>query len=143
MWNFIQIQAEMQLKLQKEKKKQDKVVYDSEERAFWRSRRPGASNCLEQHVMKQERKIRKNTVDMVKQTINRLKLSIKTKPWLKALKASDTMVTWCEQFQDYDPFITTSQPSNPWISDDVTLWTINADSYVFFYFLLYNILFLK
>uniref|UniRef100_A0A0K0FY43 G protein signaling regulator EAT-16 (projected from Caenorhabditis elegans ortholog eat-16) n=1 Tax=Strongyloides venezuelensis TaxID=75913 RepID=A0A0K0FY43_STRVS len=128
MWNFIQIQAEMQLKLQKEKKKQDKVVYDSEERAFWRSRRPGVSNCLEQHVMKQERKIRKNTIEFVKQTIERFKFSIKTKPWLKALKASETMVTWCEQFQDYDPFITTSQPSNPWISDDITLWAINADS---------------
>lgn len=70
----------MQLKQQKEKKKADKVcpfslflfgegqgrrtraekcdcfqfkvVYDSEERAFWRMRRPGHSNCLEQPVQK-------------------------------------------------------------------------------------------
>lgn len=33
-----------------EKKKSDKVVYDSEERAFWRIRRPGQANCLEQHI---------------------------------------------------------------------------------------------
>lgn len=33
-----------------EKKKSDKVVYDSEERAFWRTRRPGQANCLEQHI---------------------------------------------------------------------------------------------
>lgn len=75
MWGFITQQAEMQLKQQKEKKKADKVcfifgvfarfleaptihrfqfkvVYDSEERAFWRMRRPGHSNCLEQPVQK-------------------------------------------------------------------------------------------
>uniref|UniRef100_A0AC35TPS6 RGS domain-containing protein n=1 Tax=Rhabditophanes sp. KR3021 TaxID=114890 RepID=A0AC35TPS6_9BILA len=128
MWGFIQIQAEMQLKLQKEKKKQDKVVFDSEERAFWRSRKPGQPNCLEEPINKLEKKLRKNTVSGARQKIERLKLSIKTKPWLKALKASDTMVTWCEQFQEYDPFIAQSQPSNPWISDDITLWSINTDS---------------
>jgi hypothetical protein len=41
MWGFITTQAEMQLKAQKERKKADKVVFDSEERAFWRLRRPG------------------------------------------------------------------------------------------------------
>lgn len=41
MWGFITTQAELQLKSQKERKKVDKVVFDSEERAFWRLRRPG------------------------------------------------------------------------------------------------------
>jgi hypothetical protein len=41
MWSFITTQAELQLKAQKEKKKADKVVFDSEERAFWRLRQPG------------------------------------------------------------------------------------------------------
>ena len=40
MWDFITVQAEMQLKLHKEKKKSDKVVLDSQERAFWRMQRP-------------------------------------------------------------------------------------------------------
>lgn len=40
MWDFITVQAEMQLKLHKEKKKSDKVVLDSQERAFWRIQRP-------------------------------------------------------------------------------------------------------
>ncbi|PIO66145.1 regulator of G protein signaling domain protein [Teladorsagia circumcincta] len=52
MWGFITQQAEMQLKHQKEKKKADKVVYDSEERAFWRLRRPSHPDFLEQHVQK-------------------------------------------------------------------------------------------
>lgn len=41
------------------------------------------------------------------------------------------MITWCEQFQDYDPFLSPSQPSNPWISDDTALWSLNADKLIF------------
>jgi regulator of G-protein signaling len=41
MLGFITTQAELQLKAQKERKKAEKVVFDSEERAFWRLRRPG------------------------------------------------------------------------------------------------------
>ncbi|KAI1731646.1 regulator of G protein signaling domain-containing protein [Ditylenchus destructor] len=127
-WGFITTQAEMQLKMQKERKKVDKVVFDSEERAFWRQRRPGQSNALEEPYQKLERKLRKTTLQGWRQEVDRLRFSIKTKPWLKAMKASETMVTWCEQFQDYDPFLASSQPSNPWISDDLMLWTLNTDS---------------
>ncbi|EFO21182.1 hypothetical protein LOAG_07306 [Loa loa] len=128
MWDFITVQAEMQLKIQKEKKKSDKVVYDSEERAFWRTRRPGQANCLEQHIQKKEKKLRKRTAAVYRTEVERLRFTLKTKPWLKAMKASETMVSWCEQFHDYDPFITTPQPSNPWISDDTNLWVLNTDS---------------
>jgi len=41
MWTFISAQAELQLKALKERKKAEKVVFDTEERAFWRTRRPG------------------------------------------------------------------------------------------------------
>ncbi|PAV85653.1 hypothetical protein WR25_08259 [Diploscapter pachys] len=128
MWQFITQQAEMQLKYQKEKKKQDKVVFDSEERAFWRLRKPGVQNALEQHVQKTERKIRKANTKDYRSLVDRLKFSLKTKPWLKALKASDTMVSWVEQRSDYDPFLTQPHPSNPWLTDDTTLWTLNTDT---------------
>lgn len=90
MWGFITVQAEMQLKIQKERKKSEKVVFDSEERAFWRLRRPGTSSYLEEPVQKSERKLRKCTAGIYRQEIDRLKLSLKTKPWLKAVKASET-----------------------------------------------------
>ncbi|MCP9257874.1 Rgs6 [Dirofilaria immitis] len=138
MWDFITVQAEIQLKIQKEKKKSDKVVYDSEERAFWRTRRPGQANCLEQHIQhcifethtipEERKKLRKRTAAVYQRELERLKFTLKTKPWLKAMKASETMVSWCEQFHDYDPFISTPQPSNPWISDDTNLWVLNTDS---------------
>ena len=28
----------------------------------------------------------------------------------------------CEQYAEYDAFIWAPDPSNPWVSDDVTLW---------------------
>lgn len=90
MWGFITVQAEMQLKIQKERKKSEKVVFDSEERAFWRLRRPGTTNCLEEPIQKTERKLKKCTAGIYRQEIERLKLSLKTKPWLKAVKASET-----------------------------------------------------
>ncbi len=91
-WGFIGIQAEMQLKIQKEKKKGERVVFDSQERAFWRSRRPGQANCLEQHVCKLEKKLRRATAANHRQTLQRLQFAMKTKPWLKASKASETCV---------------------------------------------------
>ncbi|WKX91582.1 hypothetical protein Q1695_009982 [Nippostrongylus brasiliensis] len=100
MWGFITQQAEMQLKQQKEKKKADKV----------------------------DRRLRKATAQGYRNLVDRLKFSLKTKPWLKALKASDTMVQWVDQRVDYDPFLTAPQPSNPWITDDTNLWTLNTDT---------------
>lgn len=90
MWVFITTQAEMQLKMQKERKKVDKVVFDSEERSFWRQRAPGQLNYLEDPVQKISKKVRKKAIAGYRQEIERLRLALKTKPWLKALKASDT-----------------------------------------------------
>jgi regulator of G-protein signaling len=42
------------------------------------------------------------------------------------------MTNWSEQFHEYDPFLSQSQPSNPWISDDTSLWALNADKFFTF-----------
>ena len=48
-WEFIVMQAEEQVRLAKDRKKGDKIVTDSQERAYWRAYRPppGCLNCLE------------------------------------------------------------------------------------------------
>lgn len=48
-WDFITMQAEEQVRLAKERKKGDKIVSDSQERAYWRVYRPppGYSSSLE------------------------------------------------------------------------------------------------
>jgi regulator of G-protein signaling len=39
-WDFIRIQAESQLRTLKERKKADKTIIDSQEKAFWNIVRP-------------------------------------------------------------------------------------------------------
>ncbi|KRY29910.1 regulator of G-protein signaling 9 [Trichinella spiralis] len=119
MWDFVQSQAEMQLKLFKEKKKSEKVVFDSQEKAYWRIHRPPVevrfsllACCLLLCVQ-----------------IERLKQILKTKPWLKSPKSLETLVSWCDQFSNYDPMLTPPRdPGNPWIVDDPTLWQLNANN---------------
>lgn len=41
-----------------------------------------------------------------------------------ALLPSCSLIAYTEQYVEYDPMITPAEPSNPWISDDVTLWDI-------------------
>ncbi|KRX57848.1 Regulator of G-protein signaling 7, partial [Trichinella sp. T9] len=150
MWDFVQSQAEMQLKLFKEKKKSEKVVFDSQEKAYWRIHRPppGTVCCIEESYGKLEKRIKKKcikdyqrdvrnysvdcfqflkTVQCVQ--IERLKQILKTKPWLKSPKSLETLVSWCDQFSNYDPMLTPPRdPGNPWIVDDPTLWQLNANN---------------
>lgn len=55
----------MQLKLHKEKRKSDKAVLDSQERAYWRTFRPppGSTSILEQHWKPQVKSRRKSSRD--------------------------------------------------------------------------------
>lgn len=40
------------------------------------------------------------------------------------LLPSCSLIAYTEQYVEYDPLITPAEPSNPWISDDITLWDI-------------------
>lgn len=40
------------------------------------------------------------------------------------------IVKYCEQFCSNDPIISGCLPSNPWVSDDVDFWELNAKLYV-------------
>ncbi|KHJ47332.1 regulator of G protein signaling domain protein [Trichuris suis] len=131
MWDFIQSQAEMQLKMFKEKKKADKVVFDSQEKAYWRIHRPppGTASCIEERYGKQEKKVKKKGSKDYQREIERLKQILKVKPWLKSAKSLETLVSWCGQFANYDPMLTPPRdPANPWVVDDPTLWQLNANN---------------
>ncbi|KAJ3610594.1 hypothetical protein NHX12_022686, partial [Muraenolepis orangiensis] len=41
---------------------------------------------------------------------------------LKMSKVAESLLGYTEQYIEYDPFLTPSDPSNPWISDDNTIW---------------------
>ncbi|OWF49799.1 regulator of G-protein signaling 11-like isoform X2 [Mizuhopecten yessoensis] len=131
--DFIKSQAEEQVKELKKKQRQDKMLGDQQERAFWRIHRPPKSqvNCLEEgpkrniHPNQMVARKKKNK-DWYRQEIAFLKKSM-DRPRMKFSKAFECYCTRWTQYHEYDPFIEPSaaQPSNPWITDDPTLWELN------------------
>jgi len=133
-WDFITMQAEEQVKLAKERKKGDKIVTDSQERAYWRVYRPppGFTNCLEVAPVPDKtnmaNRVRKKTVAEIKDE-NKLLTSAVGRTRQKVSQACEGLLTVCETYFEYDPLLVPTQPSNPWVSDDISLWILN-DSYV-------------
>ncbi|KAG8123538.1 hypothetical protein E2320_018916, partial [Naja naja] len=41
---------------------------------------------------------------------------------LKMSKVAESLLTYTEQYVEYDPFLQPPDPSNPWLSDDATFW---------------------
>uniref|UniRef100_A0A8C1F2H4 Regulator of G protein signaling 7b n=1 Tax=Cyprinus carpio carpio TaxID=630221 RepID=A0A8C1F2H4_CYPCA len=122
-WEFIFMQAEAQAKVDKKRDKIERKILDSQERAFWDVHRPvpGCVNTTEADIkkssrMKQPHKTRKIQHCQEQLDRHRLKMS----------KVAESLLSFAEQYLEYDPFFTTPEPSNPWISDDVTSWELEA-----------------
>lgn len=45
---------------------------------------------------------------------------------MKVSKVADSLMSYTEQFMEYDPFVSATEPSNPWISDDSSFWDLEA-----------------
>lgn len=37
-----------------------------------------------------------------------------------------SLISYTEQYIEYDPFLTAPEPCNPWTSDDTTFWDLEA-----------------
>lgn len=129
-WEFITMQAEEQVRLSKDRKKGEKIVTDSQERAFWRVHRPppGCVSVMEQIPIKiggsfSTKKKRssedlRREVELLRNCIGRTRV--------KTSVALDGLVSFGETYHEYDPLLTGAQPSNPWVTDDPTFWTYNC-----------------
>ncbi|XP_050533395.1 regulator of G-protein signaling 11 isoform X2 [Daktulosphaira vitifoliae] len=129
-WEFITMQSEEQVRLSKDRKKGEKIVTDSQERAFWRVHRPppGCVSVLEQIPIKiggsfSTKKKRssedlRREVELLRNCIGRTRV--------KTSVALDGLVSFSETYHEYDPLLTAAQPSNPWVTDDPTFWTFNC-----------------
>lgn len=126
-WELINMQAEEQLRILQNSKKNEKAIIDSQERAFWRVHKPppGIQTPLEPCPVPSRAKPRKKTTDDWEREIVMLKNSI-TRTRMKVSVACETLVQYYETYADYDAFMETPQPSNPWISDDITFWQYDA-----------------
>ncbi|XP_055680588.1 uncharacterized protein LOC129788488 isoform X2 [Lutzomyia longipalpis] len=128
-WDIIKMQAEEQVKLAKERKKGDKIVGDSQERAYWRVHRPppGQFTPLEPcPVPSRDRqgRPRRRSADDWQREVDFLSASL-GRTRMKMSQACESLVQYHEIFAEYDPLMQPALPSNPWVSEDITFWQLN------------------
>uniref|UniRef100_A0AAV2JBS9 Regulator of G-protein signaling 6 n=1 Tax=Knipowitschia caucasica TaxID=637954 RepID=A0AAV2JBS9_KNICA len=156
-WEFIFMQAEAQVKIDRKKDKAERKILDSQERAFWDVHRPvpGCVNTTEMDIRKCRREknphrvkksvygvpddgqsqpspvhvssqpARKPTREDVQKEISFLNIQL-DRHCMKVSKVADSLMSYTEQFMEYDPLASVVEPSNPWISDDATFWDMDA-----------------
>ncbi|XP_055495540.1 regulator of G-protein signaling 7 isoform X1 [Leucoraja erinacea] len=155
-WEFIFMQAEAQAKVDKKRDKIERKILDSQERAFWDVHRPvpGCVNTTEVDIKKSSRmrnphKTRKSVYGLqndvrghspthtpapeAKQpTVEELHQQIKfwqmqlDRHRLKMSKVAESLIGYAEQYMEFDPFLINPEPSNPWTSDDISFWELEA-----------------
>ncbi|XP_006760786.1 PREDICTED: regulator of G-protein signaling 6 isoform X3 [Myotis davidii] len=153
-WEFIFMQAEAQVKIDRKKDKTERKILDSQERAFWDVHRPvpGCVNTTEMDIrkcrrLKNPQKVKKSVYGVTEESQSQSPVHIPSQPvrkttkedirkqitflnaqidrhCLKMSKVAESLIAYTEQYVEYDPMVTPAEPSNPWISDDVTLWDI-------------------
>uniref|UniRef100_A0A8C3B058 Regulator of G protein signaling 9b n=1 Tax=Cyclopterus lumpus TaxID=8103 RepID=A0A8C3B058_CYCLU len=103
-WDFVVMQAKEQYRAAKERKKPDRVVFECQERAYWVVHRPPPG-----------------TVSAMDYGLDRL-----TDP--NADEVTGELVKYCSTYKSHDPFLSNCLPSNPWLTDDATYWSLNMPS---------------
>ncbi|XP_034716700.1 regulator of G-protein signaling 9-like [Etheostoma cragini] len=146
-WDFIVMQAKEQYRAAKERKKPDRVVFDCQERAYWVVHRPPVRTPPTTHTHTQivirheykwiasrqtsENKLhstailpRAKTPDFYARIMIFTQQSI-MRPRVKSSVSIGALVKYCATYNSHDPFLSKCLPSNPWLTDDVTYWTLN------------------
>ncbi|GIX90071.1 hypothetical protein CEXT_674783 [Caerostris extrusa] len=119
-WDFIALQAEEQVSLAKDKKKGDRLVLESQEKSYWRVHRP---RCLEKTPLA-NRKVKKKNINDLKREKTLLLESL-NRPRVKTYQIVESLLNHCQEYIEFDAFVVGVLPSNPWITEDTTLWTLN------------------
>ncbi|XP_051266068.1 regulator of G-protein signaling 6 [Dicentrarchus labrax] len=156
-WEFIYMQAEAQVKIDRKKDKTERKILDSQERAFWDVHRPvpGCVNTTEMDIrkcrrMKNPHRVKKSVYGLVeegtqsqspihtpahhcrkgtKEDVEKEIIFLNTqvdRHRMKMSKVAESLISYTEQYIEYDPFVTGPEPSNPWTSDDPSLWDLEA-----------------
>ncbi|XP_069016297.1 regulator of G-protein signaling 9b [Embiotoca jacksoni] len=127
-WDFIVMQAKEQYRAAKERKKPDRVVFDCQERAYWVVHRP-PPRTVSAMDYGLERRIDPNadeakTPDVYERIMIFTQQSI-MRPRVKSSVSIGALVKYSATYHSHDPFLSKCLPSNPWLTDDVTYWTLN------------------
>ncbi|KAM4524687.1 regulator of G-protein signaling 9-like isoform 2-T2 [Odontesthes bonariensis] len=127
-WDFIVMQAKEQYRAAKERKKPDRVVFDCQERAYWVVHRPppgtvSAMDCgLERRIDPNANETK--TPDDYERIMIFTQQSI-MRPRVKSSVSIGALVKYCSTYKGHDPFLSKCLPSNPWLTDDNTYWSLN------------------
>ncbi|KAL3316572.1 hypothetical protein Ciccas_004776 [Cichlidogyrus casuarinus] len=110
-WEFICIQAEEQLRLIRERRRSDRLVMDSQERAFWAVHRPPPSrvNRLELNITRTRRE--KNCFT---------KQASATPSKNQFTKSVDNLCLYVANHKNFDWFLEKAEVLNPWCAEDET-----------------------
>ncbi|TMS21115.1 Regulator of G-protein signaling 6 [Larimichthys crocea] len=120
-WEFIFMQAEAQVKIDRKKDKAERKILDSQERAFWDVHRPvpGCVNTTEMDIRKCRRE---RNPHRVKKSVYGVPDDGQSQPSPIHISSQPTRKPTKEDVQKE----VTHEPSNPWISDDSTFWDLEA-----------------
>ncbi|XP_042305644.1 regulator of G-protein signaling 9 isoform X2 [Sceloporus undulatus] len=123
------MQAKEQYRTGKERKKEDRYALDCQEKAYWLVHRtpPGMQDTLDYGLDRATDPLEntKKTMDVYRREIMYYQQAI-MKTRVKSSVSLGAMVKYCDQFCSNDPIISGCLPSNPWESDDVDFWELNA-----------------
>lgn len=129
-WKLVTEKADEDVRIFREQKRVAKAIMSSQEEAYWRLRRPppresGVGDALltrhgtersDWRPQKWTEESLRNEVSFLKQYLKRTRVHMST-----ALEGTTKL---SQKYQEFDPMLTSPQPSNPWITGDDTLWTI-------------------
>ncbi|XP_066473001.1 regulator of G-protein signaling 9 [Tiliqua scincoides] len=128
-WDFVIMQAKEQYRTGKERKKEDRYTLDCQEKAYWLVHRtpPGVQDSLEYGLdrVADPNENQKKTMDVYRREIMFYQQSI-MKTRVKSSVSLGGLVKYSEQFRSNDPIISGCLPSNPWLTDDIDFWELNA-----------------
>uniref|UniRef100_A0A8C7I712 Regulator of G protein signaling 6 n=1 Tax=Oncorhynchus kisutch TaxID=8019 RepID=A0A8C7I712_ONCKI len=115
-WEFVFMQAEAQVKIDTKKDRIERKILDSQERAFWDVHRPvpGCVNVTEMDIRKCRRMKNPQRVKKVRTGRTRFTRLQLDRHCIKVSKVAESLMTYTEQYQEYDPFVVSPEPSNPW-----------------------------
>ncbi|XP_062827225.1 regulator of G-protein signaling 9 isoform X2 [Anolis carolinensis] len=128
-WDFVIMQATEQYRTGKERKKEDRYALDCQENAYWLVHRtpPGMQDTLEYGLDRATDPLEdtKKTMEFYRKEIMYYQQAI-AKTRVKSSVSLGGIVKYCEQFRSNDYLISPCLPNNPWQSDDIDFWELNA-----------------
>lgn len=127
-WDFIVMQAKEQYRAGKERKKPDRVVFDCQERAYWVVHRPPPDtvSAMDLGLLRliDPNEEEAKTPDFFRRIIIFTEQCI-MRPRVKSSVSLGAIVKYMTTYKNHDPFLAPVLPSNPWLTDDNTYWSLN------------------